>query len=74
MRHGRAGVRDQQHHVWDGPGSAARPVLNVRTRVVDPAMVDWPPEIPGEIVHQSPQLLLKRELRAQFSQSLTTPA
>ena len=40
------------------PASVGRPVLNVATRVVDPAMNDMPPGEPGEIVHRSPQLML----------------
>ena len=38
-------------------GSAGKPVLNVETRVVDPAMEDVRPGEVGEIVHRSPQLL-----------------
>ncbi len=40
------------------PASAGRPILNVRTRVVDPEMNDAPPGEPGEIVHRSPQLMV----------------
>ncbi len=38
-------------------GPAARPVLNVETRVVDQDMNDVPAGTHGEIVHRSPQLL-----------------
>jgi fatty-acyl-CoA synthase len=38
-------------------GSAGKPVLNVETRVVTPAMEDVGPGEVGEIVHCSPQLL-----------------
>jgi fatty-acyl-CoA synthase len=38
-------------------GSAGKPVLNVETRVVNPAMEDVQPGEVGEIVHRSPQLL-----------------
>jgi fatty-acyl-CoA synthase len=41
------------------PASAGRPVLNVETRVVDEEMNDVLPGVPGEIVHRSPQLLLR---------------
>ncbi len=40
------------------PASVGRPVLNVRTRVVDLAMADVPPGTHGEIIHRSPQLML----------------
>ena len=40
------------------PASVGRPVLNVRTRVVDLEMNDMPPGEPGEIVHRSPHLML----------------
>lgn len=39
-------------------GSAGRPVLNVRTRVVDNAMQDVKTGEIGEIVHRSPHLML----------------
>jgi fatty-acyl-CoA synthase len=39
-------------------GSAGKPVLNVETRVVNPAMEDVRPGEVGEIVHRSPQLLI----------------
>jgi fatty-acyl-CoA synthase len=39
-------------------GSAGKPVLNVETRVVNPAMDDVRPGEVGEIVHRSPQLLI----------------
>ena len=40
------------------PASVGRPVLNVRTRVVDLAMNDVAPGTHGEIIHRSPQLML----------------
>ncbi len=40
------------------PTSVGRPVLNVRTRVVDPDMRDVPPGERGEIVHRSPHLMV----------------
>ena len=40
-------------------GSAGKPVLNVETRVVNPAMEDVRPGEVGEIVHRSPQLLMR---------------
>ena len=40
------------------PASVGRPVLNVRTRVVDPEMNDVPPGTQGEIVHRGPHLML----------------
>ncbi len=40
------------------PASVGRPVLNVRTRVVDIEMNDVPPGTQGEIIHRSPQLML----------------
>ncbi|MBV9750686.1 MAG: AMP-binding protein, partial [Acetobacteraceae bacterium] len=40
------------------PTSVGRPVLNVRTRVVDPDMRDVPPGERGEIVHRSPHLMI----------------
>ena len=48
-------LRPEEHDAR--PSSVGRPVLNVRTRVVDPAMQDCAPGTPGEIVHRSPQLL-----------------
>jgi fatty-acyl-CoA synthase len=48
-------LRPEEHEAR--PASAGRPVLNVQTRVVDPAMNDVPPGTHGEIVHRSPQLL-----------------
>ncbi|HTD38709.1 MAG TPA: fatty acyl-CoA synthetase [Candidatus Limnocylindrales bacterium] len=41
------------------PTSAGRPAYNVETRVVDEDMNDVPPGVPGEIVHRSPQLMLR---------------
>jgi fatty-acyl-CoA synthase len=41
------------------PASAGRSVLNVETRVVDEEMRDVDLGVPGEIVHRSPQLLLR---------------
>lgn len=41
------------------PESAGRPVLFVETRVVDDAMRDVEPGVVGEIVHRSPQLLMR---------------
>ena len=40
------------------PASVGRPVLNVRTRVVDLDGNDVPPGTPGEIVHRTPHLTL----------------
>ena len=40
------------------PASVGRPVLNVRTRVVDPDMRDVAPGEQGEIIHRSPHLML----------------
>ena len=48
-------LRPEEHDAR--PASVGRPVLNVRTRVVDPEMRDCSPGVPGEIVHRSPQLL-----------------
>jgi fatty-acyl-CoA synthase len=39
-------------------GSAGKALLNVETRVVNPAMEDVQPGEVGEIVHRSPQLLI----------------
>jgi len=50
-------LRPEEHDAR--PASAGRPVLNVETRVVDEEMNDVPPGVPGEIVHRSPQLLLR---------------
>jgi len=50
-------LRPEEHDAR--PASAGRPVLNVETRVVDEQMNDVPPGVPGEIVHRSPQLLLR---------------
>ncbi len=48
-------LRPEEHDAR--PASVGRPVLNVRTRVVDPSMRDCPPGVEGEIIHRSPQLL-----------------
>ena len=48
-------LRPEEHDAR--PASCGRPVLNVRTRVVDADMNDVPPGTHGEIVHRSPQLL-----------------
>ncbi len=40
------------------PASVGRPVLNVRTQVVDLSMNDVAPGTHGEIIHRSPQLML----------------
>lgn len=48
-------LRPEEHDAR--PASVGRPVLNVRTRVVDTEMQDCPPGVQGEIVHRSPQLL-----------------
>ena len=50
-------LRPEEHDAR--PASAGRPVLNVETRVVDEQMNDVPPGVPGEIVHRSPQLMLR---------------
>jgi fatty-acyl-CoA synthase len=50
-------LRPEEHDAR--PASAGRPVLNVQTRVVDEEMRDVDPGVPGEIVHRSPQLLLR---------------
>lgn len=43
----------------DRPGSAGRPAINVRTRVVKPGtMEDCAPGEQGEIVHRSPHLMV----------------
>jgi fatty-acyl-CoA synthase len=49
-------LRPEEHDAR--PASVGRPVLNVRTRVVDLAMNDVPAGEHGEIVHRSPQLML----------------
>ena len=48
-------LRPEEHDAR--PVSAGRPVLNVRTRVVDLEMRDCAPGVQGEIVHRLPQLL-----------------
>lgn len=53
------------------PASIGRPVLNVETRVVDLEMRDAGPNVQGEIVHRSPQVMLgywnkPEETRAAF--------
>jgi fatty-acyl-CoA synthase len=50
-------LRPEEHDAR--PASAGRPVLNVETRVVDEEMNDVASGVPGEIVHRSPQLLLR---------------
>jgi fatty-acyl-CoA synthase len=50
-------LRPEEHDAR--PASAGRPVLNVESRVVDEQMNDVAPGVPGEIVHRSPQLLLR---------------
>ncbi|BDE05679.1 acyl-CoA synthetase [Vulcanimicrobium alpinum] len=50
-------LRPEEHDAR--PASCGRPVLNVETRVVDEAMNDVAPGGAGEIVHRSPQLLLR---------------
>ena len=49
-------LRPEEHDAR--PASVGRPVLNVRTRVVDLDLNDVPVGEPGEIVHQSPQLMI----------------
>ena len=49
-------LRPEEHDAR--PGSVGRPILNVRTRVVDLDMNDVPLGEPGEIVHRSPQLMI----------------
>ncbi|QKR99888.1 long-chain-fatty-acid--CoA ligase [Sphingomonas sp. CL5.1] len=46
------------HEHGDRAGSAGRPTLHVSTRIVDDAMHDVPAGEIGEIVHQSPQLMI----------------
>ncbi len=50
-------LRPEEHDAR--PASAGRPVLNVESRVVDEQMNDVAPGVPGEIVHRSPQLMLR---------------
>jgi fatty-acyl-CoA synthase len=50
-------LRPEEHDAR--PASCGRPVLNVETRVVDEQMNDVAPGVTGEIVHRSPQLLLR---------------
>ena len=50
-------LRPEEHDAR--PASCGRPVLNVETRVVDEHMNDVAPGVPGEIVHRSPQLMLR---------------
>jgi len=48
-------LRPEEHETR--AASAGRPVLNMRTRIVDGELRDLPPGEHGEIVHRSPQLL-----------------
>jgi fatty-acyl-CoA synthase len=50
-------LRPEEHD--ERPASCGRPVLNVESRIVDEQMCDVPPGVSGEIVHRSPQLLLR---------------
>ena len=50
-------LRPEEHE--ERPASAGRPVLFVETRVVDDDMRDVGPGAVGEIVHRSPQLLMR---------------
>ncbi|WP_150293497.1 fatty acyl-CoA synthetase [Sphingobium estronivorans] len=50
-------LRPEEHE--ERPASAGRPVLFVETRVVDDDMRDVAPGAVGEIVHRSPQLLMR---------------
>jgi fatty-acyl-CoA synthase len=50
-------LRPEEHDAR--PASAGRPILNVETRVVDADMRDVAPGEQGEIVHRSPQLLMR---------------
>ena len=50
-------LRPEEHE--ERPASAGRPVLFVETRVVDEEMLDVAPGTVGEIVHRSPQLLMR---------------
>ena len=50
-------LRPEEHD--QRPASAGRPVLFVETRIVDDQMRDVSPGEIGEIVHRSPQLLLR---------------
>jgi fatty-acyl-CoA synthase len=47
------------HEQLTRPGSAGRPVLNVETLVVDDAMQPVAPGQVGEVVHRSPQVMLR---------------
>jgi fatty-acyl-CoA synthase len=49
-------LRPEEHDAR--PASCGRPVLNVRTRVVDTEMNDVPPGTHGEIAHRSPHLMV----------------
>jgi fatty-acyl-CoA synthase len=49
-------LRPEEHDAR--PASVGRPVLNVRTRVVDLDMRDVPPGERGEIIHRSPHVML----------------
>jgi fatty-acyl-CoA synthase len=49
-------LKPEEHD--ERPASAGKPILNVRTRVVDPEMNDVGPLENGEIVHRSPQLMV----------------
>ena len=50
-------LRPEDHE--ERPASAGRPVLFVETRIVDDDMRDVTPGAVGEIVHRSPQLLMR---------------
>lgn len=50
-------LRPEEHE--ERPSSAGRPVLFVETRIVDDEMNDTPRGEIGEIVHRSPQLLMR---------------
>lgn len=50
-------LRPDEHD--DRPASAGRPALFVETRIVDEHMRDVPADTVGEIVHRSPQLLMR---------------
>lgn len=50
-------LRPEEHE--ERPSSAGRPVLFVETRIVDDDMSDVPSGTVGEIVHRSPQLLMR---------------
>lgn len=49
-------LRPEEHEAR--PASAGRPIATVETRVVDAEMNDCAPNVRGEIVHRSPQLLI----------------